>query len=239
MPVDTISTRSQRSHGSTSHSGSPGGMNLGIPYLQQQQQQQQQQEQPSMSPSLPDVPGAMTMGSIIKHDMHNGYHTHSTPASLHDHLSSQPIPIGTAPRSLRPDMFYGLSPTGDSLYSSSDSCYSPLSDYLQAPQPLAQQYYGPDLVQRPHSAIEPCYQSMDASPLSVGPPTPVQGWNHYDSAALALPAETPCIPPQEQQQQQPQYRPNSSNSWSGTSNVPFYEMELPPQSTWPWMKMKL
>ena len=183
VPIDTLSTRSHRSYGSMSETGSPGGVNLSIPHLQHH----------STSPPLPQTSGAMSIGSIIEHNMHNEYRTHSVPPNLHDHLSSQPI--GTAPRSLRPEMLYGLSPSGDSLYSSSDSCYSPLSDYLQAPQPLPQQYYAPDLVQRPQSAIETCYQSMEASPLSVGPPTAVQSWNNYDPAALGFAPETQCIPP--------------------------------------------
>ncbi|KAL9124800.1 MAG: hypothetical protein Q9217_005908 [Psora testacea] len=67
--------------------------------------------------------------------------------------------------------------------------------YLQAPQPLPQQYYASDFVQRPHSAIETCYQSMEASPLSVGPAAPVQGWSNYDPAALGFAAETQCMLP--------------------------------------------
>ena len=187
MPVDNASssstTRGQRSRGSISESGSPGGINLGIPHVQH----------PSASPSIPHTSGTMSIGSIIEHDMQNEYRTPTGAPNLHDHMSSRPI--GTAPCSLHPELLYGLSPSGDSLYSSSDSCCSPLSDYLQAPQPLPHQYYAPDFIPRPHSAIETCYQPMEPSPLPVGPPTAAQSWNNYDPGAVVFQAETQCIPP--------------------------------------------
>ena len=188
MPIDASSTRSDRSRGSISDiSASPGGGNFAMRHLVQH----------TTSP-LPQTSGAMSIGSIIEnnHMHHTDYRTHSVPPSLHDQLSSQPI--GTAPRSLHPELLYGLSPSGDSLYSSSDSCYSPISDYLQAPQSISQHYqFGPEIVQRPHSALDTCYQSLEASPMSVGPPTPVVGssWTSYDPTALGFAPETHCLPP--------------------------------------------
>ncbi len=182
MPGDMSTIRSQHnSRGSMSESAaSPSRSSISVSQLQ-----------PSSASGLPQPSGAMSIGSIIEHDIHGEYKSHSVPNLLD--ISQQPI--GTAPRSLRPELLYGVSPSGDSpLYSSSDSCYSPISDYLQPPsQTVHPGFYSPDLIQRPHSAtaIE-CYQPMLNSPLSVGPPTPA--WSTYDPSALGYAPEAPCVP---------------------------------------------
>lgn len=149
------------------------------------------------APSIPQTSGTMSIGSIIEPNMHRGseYASHpSAPGGLHE-LSGH-APIGTAPRSLVPELLYGLSPSGDSpLYSSSDSCYSPLSDYLQPQQAVPQPFYPQEGIQRPdRRSIDSCFQPIGVhSPLSAGPPAPA--WGQYDQAGLVFPPEAPNLPP--------------------------------------------
>ena len=148
--------------------------------------------------SLPQPSGTMSIGSIIEPNMRSDFKSefssHAGP-SIHELPHG---PIGTAPRSLHPELLYGLAPSGDSpLYSSSDSCYSPLSgisDYLQPPA-VTQPFYAPDMIQRPQStSIENCFQPIIQSPMSAGPPTPA--WNQqYDPTALGFAPEVQCLPP--------------------------------------------
>ena len=150
------------------------------------------------APSLPQPPGAMSIRSIIepnmRNDFKNEFSSHAGP-SIHELPHG---PIGTAPRSSHPELLYGLAPPGDSpLYSSSDSCYSPLSgisDYLQPP-PVAQPFYSQDIIQPPHvTSIDTCFQPVIQSPISAGPPTPA--WNHqYDPSALGFGPGVQCLPP--------------------------------------------
>lgn len=151
------------------------------------------------APSLPQPSGTMSIGSIIEPNMRSDFKTdftsHAGP-SMHE---LPHVPIGTVPRSLHPELLYGLAPSGDSpLYSSSDSCYSPLSgisDYLQPPA-VAQSFYTQEIIQRPRSTttgIESCFQPLIQSPMSAGPATPV--WSQYDTAALGFGPEPPCFPP--------------------------------------------
>lgn len=147
--------------------------------------------------SIPQTSGTMSIGSIIEPNMHRSseYPSHpSAPGGLHE-LSGH-APIGTTPRSLVPELLYGLSPPGDSpLYSSSDSSYSPLSDYLQPQQALPQPFYPQDGIQRPErGSIDSCFQPIGVhSPLSAGAPTPA--WGQYDQGALVFPPEAPSLPP--------------------------------------------
>lgn len=139
----------------------------------------------------------MSIGSIIEPNMHRSseYASHpSGPGGLNE-LSGH-APIGTTPRSLVPDLLYGLSPSGDSpLYSSSDSCYSPLSDYLQPQQALPQPYYPQEGIQRTErGSIDSCFQPISVhSPLSGAPATPA--WGQYDQTALGFAPEAPSLPP--------------------------------------------
>ena len=184
MPIDGSSTRSVRSRGSISDISSPLAASLYMPHPSTQSNH-----------AVAHSAGSMYTGSLVERE--TDYRTQSVPPSLHDHLSSQPI--GTAPCGLLPDLLYGLSPSGDSLCSSSDSCYSPISDYYRAPRPLPPQYgFGPEIVPRPHSALESNYPSIETSPMSVGPPTPGNGptsYNTFDPHALGFIPETQCIPP--------------------------------------------
>ena len=148
--------------------------------------------------SLPQPSGTMSIGSIIEPNMRSDFKSefssHAAP-SIHELPHG---PIGTAPRSLHPEVLYGLAPSGDSpLYSSSDSCYSPLSgisDYLQPPA-VTQPFYAQDIIQRPQStSIDNCFQPIIQSPMSAGPPTPA--WNQqYDPTALGFAPEVQCLPP--------------------------------------------
>lgn len=150
------------------------------------------------APSLPQPSGTMSIGSIIEPNMRSDFKSefssHAGP-SIHELPHG---PIGTAPRSLHPELLYGLAPSGDSpLYSSSDSCYSPLSgisDYLQPPA-VTQPFYAQDIIQRPQStSLDNCFQPIIQSPMSAGPPTPA--WNHqYDPTALGFAPEVQCLPP--------------------------------------------
>ena len=139
----------------------------------------------------------MSIGSIIEPNMHRNseYASHpSGPGGLHE-LSGH-APIGTTPHSLVPELLYGLSPSGDSpLYSSSDSCYSPLSDYLQPQQALPQPFYPQEGIQRPErGSIDSCFQPLSVhSPLSAAPPTPA--WGQYDQGTMGYAPEAPSLPP--------------------------------------------
>lgn len=180
--------------------------------------------------SIPQTSGTMSIGSIIEPNMHRSseYPSHpSAPGGLHE-LSGH-APIGTTPRSLVPELLYGLSPPGDSpLYSSSDSSYSPLSDYLQPQQALPQPFYPQDGIQRPErGSIDSCFQPIGVhSPLSAGAPTPA--WGQYDQGALVFPPEAPSLPPHRQHQ-------FHSPSWPETQD---YEMGgPPPHQPWQWTKV--
>lgn len=190
MPGEISTVRSHYSQRSVSEtSASPSRASMSAAHVPQQ----------SPTSTTPQSAGAMSIGSIIEHghgmQQQHEFRHHSSVSSLHDLAHT---PIGTTPRSLPPELLYGLSAPGDSpLYSSSDSSYSPISDYLQ-PQAVPHSFYSPDMgIQRPHSANVECYQPMAhspmaPSPLSVGPPTP--SWS-YDAAAIGFAPEQqpPCI----------------------------------------------
>lgn len=139
----------------------------------------------------------MSIGSIIEHNQFSGeYGGPSIRGGLHD-LSAQ-APIGTAPRSLQPDLLYGFAAAGDSpLYSSSDSCYSPLSDYLPSHPPIGP-YYGHEMARAHPVTAESSFQAMvnspmTHSPVSVGPPTPAWG-PKFDPIALSYVSDVSYVP---------------------------------------------
>ena len=188
MPMDVCSTHSDRSCGSMSDITSPVGGNSYLPSSTHH----------TASSTLVQSSDPIPVRTFVERRVRDSdYRTQSVPPSLPDHISSQSI--GTAPYGLPLELYYGLSPSGESLCSSSDSCYSPLSDYYQVPRALPPQYAcGPELVQRPHSALETNYPSIETSPMSVGPPTPGNGstWtNAFDPSALGFIPETQCFPP--------------------------------------------
>lgn len=183
-PAEASAFRSQYRRDSVSAASSPSRGSISAPHMPQQA--------PAPGPGLPQPSGTMSIGSIIEPNMHRGsYSSHAAPG-LQDELSHNAI--GTAPRSLPPELLYGLSPSGDSpLYSSSDSCYSPLSDYLQ-PQAVPHQYYPSEVIQRSQStSIESCYPPIIQTPLSAGaaPPT----WSGYDPAGMEFAPEAQCLTP--------------------------------------------
>lgn len=202
---------------------------------------------PESAPTLPQTSGAMSIGSIIEPNMRNDYHSYSVSNPHHSYQT----PIGTAPRSLPPDLFYCLSPSGDSpMYSSSDSCYSPISDYLQ-PQVPAQPFFAPDLIPRPHSTtiIDRCYQPIVHSPLPVVAETPV--WNQFEPSSYGFPPEAPSLPQVRRTGSSTQLRFRMTNSTSkprqfqynspvwttGADGIQTYEMNMPPQQAWSWTKL--
>lgn len=190
MPAEASAFRSPYSQRSTSEASTPSargsfsGPHMGPPAS-------------APAPSIPQPSGTMSIGSIIEPNMQRSseYASHpSGPGGLHE-LSGH-APIGTTPRSLVPDLLYGLSPSGDSpLYPSSDSCYSPLSDYLQPQQALPQPFYPQEGIQRPErGSIDSCFQPISVhSPLSGASPTPA--WGQYDQNALGFAPEAPSLPP--------------------------------------------
>lgn len=188
MPsVEASALRSQYRQGSASEASSPSRCSVSAPPVPQQAS--------APAPSLPHPSSTMSIGSIIEPNMHSSpYESQSGGPNLHGLHHAQ---IGTGPHSLPPELLYGLTPpSGDSpLYSSSDSCYSPLSDYLQQPQAVAQQYYPHEVVQRPQSAsLESWPQPMiQQSPLSAGAVPP--SWGGYDPSGMSFVPEGACLPP--------------------------------------------
>jgi len=184
MPsAEASAFRSQYRQSSASEASSPSRGSISATHMPQQA--------PAPAPSLPQPSGTMSIGSIIEPNMHrSSYDSHPGGQGLHEMSHA---PIGTAPRGLLPELLYGLSPSGDSLYSSSDSCYSPISDYLQ-PQAVPHQYYPQEVIRRSQSAsLEACFQPIfQQSPLSTGPAAPT--WNEFDPSGMGFGPEAQCIP---------------------------------------------
>lgn len=226
MPAEASAFRSPYSQRSNSEASTPSargsfsGPHMGPPAS-------------APAPAIPQPSGTMSIGSIIEPNMHRSseYASHTSGSGGLHELAGHP-PIGTAPRSLVPELLYGLSPSGDSpLYSSSDSCYSPLSDYLQPQQALPQPFYPQESIQRPErGSIDSCFQPISIhSPLSGASPTPA--WGQYDQASLGFAPEASSLPP---------HRPyeSYSPSWPGPHGVPSYEMGVPPpHQPWQWTKV--
>ena len=185
MPAEASTFRSHFSQHSTSEASTPPrGGSISGPHMGQ--------PATATTSSLPQPSGTMSIGSIIEPNMRSEYASHPAPGHELSHA-----PIGTAPRTLPPELIYGLSPCEDStFYSSSDSCYSPLSDYLQ-PQAVPQPFYSQDVIPRPHStSMESCFQPMAQSPVSVGSigaNTP--SWSGYDPSSIGFGTEGSYLPP--------------------------------------------
>lgn len=127
----------------------------------------------------------MSIGSIIEPSRGNDF-SQRFPNDL-SHLA-----VGVGPRTLpTTEMLYGTIPgTAESPMYSSDSCYSPMSDYLQQPQVSnGQRYMSQDAVSRPQtSPLESFYQpQLVTSPLVVGSAFPV--WDQFDPSVLGTPLE--------------------------------------------------
>lgn len=180
------------------------------------------QPQPLRGQAMPQTAGTMSIGSIIEPSMRNDYGHHGR---ISNDLSN--LAVGVGPRTLPAELIYGISAAAESpLYSSDNSCYSPMSDYLK-PQTHGQSYLPPDAVsQAQTSPLEANYQpQLMTSPLSTASAYPV--WEQFDSSVLGGQLDGPYLPTQNRQYQYP------SPTWIETNTSP-YEMNLPPQQPWPW-----
>lgn len=131
----------------------------------------------------------MSIGSIIEPSRGNDF-GQRFPNDL-SHLA-----VGVGPRTLpNTEMLYGNIPgTAESPMYSSDSCYSPMSDYLQQPQvsTTGQRYMSQDAVSRPPqttTSLESFYQpQLMTSPLNVVG-SAFHGWDQFDPSVLGTPLE--------------------------------------------------
>lgn len=181
MPTDSFSTRSTRSPRSTREASfadsSPSTSSTFATLVGQQR-------------VVPTQTSTMSIGSIISEPgMGNDYVTN--PGQPMNDLSH--VAISTVPRSLPPDLVFQLPASVDSpLYPSSDSCYSPMSDYLQT-QASTPQFLTPDTLPRSQSAaLESCFpnRQLFTSPISLTPTVPT--WDQFEDAALGISYDSSC-----------------------------------------------
>ena len=174
MPPDSSMARgprSQRSPSEASIMGStPPRPTMMAPHMGQ--------PQPVGGQSLSHAAAAMSIGSIIEPSMRSDLVSPHM-RTMND-LSS--IAIGVGPRPLPHDLVYGHPMAAESPLLSSDSCYSPMSDYLQQPQVNGQRYLPSETVSRAQSTpIDPFYQpNLLTSPLTGTPVYPE--WDSFDPA---------------------------------------------------------
>lgn len=137
------------------------------------------QPQPLRGQAMTQTAGTMSIGSIIEPSMRNDYGHHGRISNDLSHLA-----VGVGPRTLPAELIYGISGAAESpLYSSDNSCYSPMSDYLK-PQAHGQSYLPSDVVsQAQTSPLESNYQpQLMTSPLSTASAYPV--WDQFESSIL-------------------------------------------------------
>ena len=148
------------------------------------------QPQPVGGQPLPHAAAAMSIGSIIEPSMRSDLVSPHM-RTMND-LSN--IAIGVGPRPLPHDLVYGHPMAVESPLMSSDSCYSPMSDYLQQPQVNGQRYLPSETVSRAQSTpIEPFYHpNLLTSPLSGTSVYPV--WDSFDPAMFGGPLERSYLP---------------------------------------------
>ena len=190
--------------------------------------------QPVGGQALNHAGGTMSIGSIIEPSFASRAHS-----GMND-LSS--MPVGVGPRCTLPhDLVYNIPVSAESPMYSSDSCYSPMSDYLQ-PQVNGQRYLPQEAVSRSQSTpSEPFYHpQLLTSPLPSASGFPI--WDHFDPVMLGTPLEGSYLPTvgiphlmflaiiltdvlQNRQYQYP------SPTWMDSNGSP-YEMNLPPQQSW-------
>ena len=131
------------------------------------------QPQPLRGQAMPQTAGTMSIGSIIEPSMRDDY---GHPSRISNDLSH--LAVGVGPRTLPAELMYGISAADESsLYSSDNSCYSPMSN--------GQPYLPPDAVsQAQTSPLESNYQpQLMTSPLSsTASAYPV--WEQLDSSLL-------------------------------------------------------
>lgn len=185
MPTDSFTTRSTRSPRSTREASfadsSPSTPSTFASLVGQQR------VVPTQIVSQSTGTSTMSIGSIISEPgMRNDYVAHAG-QPMND-LSQ--VAIGPLPRSLPGDLVFQ---SADSpLYSSADSCYSPISDYLQ-PQVGTPQFLTSDTLPRSQSAaLESCFQNQQlfASPISLTPTVP--SWDQFEDTALGISYNSSC-----------------------------------------------
>ncbi len=184
MPPDASLTRRSRSQRSPSEASIAGSTPPRAPMIAPPLGQAPQVGgQP-----LPHAVAAMSIGSIIepRSDL-----VSSHMRNMNDLAS---IAVGVGPRTLPHDLVYGHPMAAESPLLSSDSCYSPMSDYLQQPQVNGQRYLPPEAVSRAQSTpIESFYQpNLLTSPLSGTSVYP--GWDSFDPALFGDPVEGSYLP---------------------------------------------
>lgn len=181
MPAEASLARSSRSQRSTSEPSVAGS----TPPRTSMVSANMGQQQPIRGQTMPQVTPPMSIGAIIEPSMQADY------TRMPNDISQ--LAVGIGPRSLPTDLLYGVNATAESPLYSSDSCYSPMSDYLQS-QANTQRYLVSDSVSRPQSSpLEACYQpQFMASPMSAASAFPV--WDQFDSPVLGGQLEGSYLP---------------------------------------------
>ena len=186
MPPDSSLARTSRSRRSPSEASIAGS----TPPRPTMMPSHLGQPQSVSGQALSHAAAAMSIGSIIEPSMRTDLV--SAPMRSMNDLSS--IAIGVGPRTLPHDLVYGHPMTAESPLLSSDSCYSPMSDYLQQPQMGGQPYLPSEAVSRAQStSIESLYHpSLLTSPLSGASVYP--GWDTFDPAMFGGAVERSYLP---------------------------------------------
>jgi hypothetical protein len=148
------------------------------------------QPQPAGGQSLSHAAGAMSIGSIIEPSMRSDF----VPPQMRNLNDLSSIAIGVGPRTLPHDLVYGHPMAAESPLLSSESCYSPMSDYLQQPQVNAHRYLPQEAISRAQSTpIESFYHpNLLTAPLSGSSVYP--GWDSFDPAVFGGPMEGSFLP---------------------------------------------
>lgn len=185
MPPETSLGRSSRSQRSTSEPSVTGSTspNSGMVTAQMGQPQSIRGQQ-----GMPHTPGTMSIGSIIERSDYGSHHTRISNDLSH-------IAVGVEPRSLPAGLLYGIPQAAESPLYSSDSCYSPISDYLQQPQTSAQRYLPQDTVSRAQSSpLDSGYHQpqLITSSMNAAPAFPV--WDQFDTPILGAQLEGSYLP---------------------------------------------
>ena len=190
MPADTFTTRGRSPRSTRETSFTDSNPSTSSPYASLARHHN---VVPTQMMSQSTGTNTMSIGSIItERSMRSDYVTH--PGQTMNDLSR--IAISAVPRSLPPDLVFQQMPaSADSpLYSSGESCYSDMSDYL-APQVSTPQYLTPETIPRSQSAgLESCFPhpQLFTSPLSLTPTAPT--WDQFEDSALGISYDSPCTP---------------------------------------------
>ena len=131
-------------------------------------------------------PGTMSINTIIEHPMGD------LSFPLHQSIGEMPIAVGPTPLNYRHNLQFGPIGTADSPINSSDSCYSPISDYPGS-QFSHQPFHTQEGIQRPRSTFSDSSfpPHSIASPLSAGPSFPTT-WSSFESSPSY--SDGNCVP---------------------------------------------